>query len=137
MAEGNPYSFLHVDKPEIDLPEDTDPYSEQVYQKGRDNLERFISKGWLQQDKESRYYIYSQAFKGQAAQYGLVAASSIEDYESNRIKKHEKTLKRKEEDRTRLTDIQGANIGPVFLTYQRGDAIQEKVADIVMKVEPY
>ena len=74
-----------------------------------------------------RFYIYSQAFEGHAAQYGLVCASSIEDYEHDRIKKHEKTLQKKEEDRTKLTDIQNANIGPVFLTYKGGDAINEKV----------
>jgi len=64
-------------------------------------------------------------------QYGLVAASSIEDYETDRIKKHEKTLPKKEEDRTKLIDVQNANIGPVFLTYKKGDAIKERVTEIV------
>lgn len=70
-------------------------------------------------------------------QFGLVSASSIADYEQNLIKKHEKTLPAKEEDRTRLTDAQSANSGPVFLTYQRGDAITEKIQDIVSQNEPY
>lgn len=91
MAKGNEMSFLHVNKPEIDLPEDTDPYSDLVYQKGRDNLRKFISNKWLEKDTDSRYYIYSQNWKN-LTQYGVVAASSIEDYEADIIKKHEKTL---------------------------------------------
>ena len=117
MAAGNPYSFLNVNKPEITLPKDTDPYDDIVYETGRKNLQDFISKDWLQRDTESRFYIYSQVMQGRE-QIGLVSASSVADYENNLIKKHEKTLEKKERDRTLLTDIQGANVGPVFLTYR-------------------
>ena len=137
MAHGNEYSFLHVNKPEIDLDEMIDPYNDQVYLTGRSNLLKFISNGWLERDSDSRFYVYSQSFPNSQAQFGLVSASSIEDYETNKIKRHEKTLAKKEEDRTKLTNIQSANVGPVFLTYQKGDAIREKVAHISKTVEPY
>ena len=117
MAAGNDYSFLRVNKPEITLPEETDPYSNVVYKTGRKNLLDFINKGWLQRDSESRFYIYAQVMNGRE-QVGLVSASSVADYENDLIKKHEKTLEKKEKDRTLLTDIQGANVGPVFLTYR-------------------
>ncbi|CDW79948.1 UNKNOWN [Stylonychia lemnae] len=136
LAKGNPYSFLHVNKPEIDTPEGTDNYSDLVYQTGKSNLQHFIKQNWLERDQSSRYYIYSQKMNGRT-QYGLVAASSIEDYENDKIKKHEKTLPKKEEDRTKLIDIQNANIGPVFLTYKKGDSIKEKVNSIVKQNEPY
>ena len=104
MAAGNPYSFLNVNKPEITLPEETDPYSPIVYETGRQNLQDFISKDWLQRDSESRFYVYSQEMQGRE-QIGLVSASSVADYENDLIKKHEKTLEKKEKDRTLLTDI--------------------------------
>ena len=103
MAKGNKYSFLHVNKPEIDLPASTDPYSDQVYLQGKLNLDAFITKGWLYRDTLSRFYVYAQEMGGRV-QYGLMGAASIEDYEGDKIKKHEKTLEKKELDRTRLTD---------------------------------
>ena len=117
MAAGNQYSFLNVNKPEITLPEDTNPYDRVVYDTGRKNLLDFISNGWLERDNQARFYIYSQVMQGRE-QIGLVSASSVADYENNLIKKHERTLEKKEKDRTMLTDIQGANVGPVFLTYR-------------------
>ena len=117
MAHGNRYSFLHVNKPEIVLPEDQDPYADIVYQTGRKNLLSYINQGWLVKDDQPRFYIYSQTMDG-ITQAGLVSASSVADYEKDLIKKHEKTLEKKELDRTKLTDIQGANVGPVFLTYR-------------------
>ena len=131
MAKDNPYSFLHVKKPEIDLPESTDPYSEIVYQKGRQNLNKFIGNGWLQQDTASRFYIYSQQMEG-LTQYGLMCQSSIVDYEQNKIKKHEKTLLHKEQDRTMLTDKLSANVGPVFLTYKSSEnrSIKDRITSI-------
>eukprot|EP00347_Sterkiella_histriomuscorum_P011131 403373640 len=136
IAQGNPYSFLRVNKPEIDVPEGIDPYSQQVYQTGKRNLLKFISQGWLTRDQQSRFYVYSQTMEGRT-QYGLVAASSIEDYENDKIKKHEKTLPSKEKDRTELIDAQNANIGPVFLTYKGGDAITHQVSEITKKTDPY
>lgn len=94
-----------MNKPEIDLHPSLDPYDPQVYQQGKTNFQSFISNNWLVSDACKRFYLYSQAFEGQSTQYGLVCASSIEDYETNKIKKHEKTLQKKEEDRTKLTDI--------------------------------
>ena len=120
MADGNEYSFLRVNRPEIELPLDQDPYADIVYKTGRQNLERFIKNGWLQKDTEARYYIYSQLMDSKE-QFGLVSASSVTDYENNLIKKHEKTLEKKEKDRTKLTDIQSANVGPVFLTYRANE----------------
>ena len=103
-ADGNPMSFLNVNKPEITLPADTDPYDERVYTRGRENLEHFIAEGYLQQDSEERMYIYRQTM-GDHTQYGVIGLASIEDYEENRIKRHEFTLPKKEADRTKLTDV--------------------------------
>ena len=122
MASGNPSSFLHCNKPEIDLPEDVDLYSDLVYETGRKNLFEFISKGWLVRESEEIIYIYAITMNSRT-QYGIVAAASLDDYEQGLIKKHELTRKKKEEDRTRLTDTQGANVGPVFLTYRNCDRV--------------
>ena len=122
MAAGNPHSFLHCNKPEIDLPEDTDLYSDIVYETGRANLKSFIASGWLVQEPESIIYIYAITMNSRT-QYGIMAAASVSDYEHKLIKKHELTRKKKEEDRTKLTDIQGANVGPVFLTYRNCDRV--------------
>ena len=91
MAQGNEYSFLHVNKPEIDLKEDIDLYSEEVYLTGRENLDKFIKNQWIQQDSQKRFYIYAQEMD-KIRQVGLVGASSIVDYEKDIIKKHEKTI---------------------------------------------
>lgn len=93
-----------MNKPEITLPEDTNPYDRIVYDTGRKNLLDFISNGWLERDNQARFYIYSQVMQGRE-QIGLVSASSVADYENNLIKKHERTLEKKEKDRTMLTDI--------------------------------
>ena len=97
-------SFLHVNKPEIDLPPSTDPYDDSVYNKGRENLLKFIEKGYLVEDSEETMYIYRQVM-GSHTQQGIVALASIEDYEKNKIKRHEYTLPKKELDRTKLTNI--------------------------------
>ncbi len=126
MVKGNPYSFLHVDKAEIDLPEGTDLYSEQVYLKARENLDKLVSDGVCAQDGESRFYIYRQVMNGRA-QTGLVGCVSIDDYINNTIKKHELTRADKEADRINHVDYCDANTGPIFLTYRP----QEKVAAIL------
>ncbi len=126
MVKGNPYSFLHVDKAEIDLPEGTDLYSEQVYLKAKENLEKLVSDGVCEQDCESRFYIYRQIMNGRA-QTGLVGCVSIDDYINNVIKKHELTRADKEADRINHVDYCDANTGPIFLTYRP----QEKVAAIL------
>ena len=136
MAEGNDMCFLRVSKPEIDLPEGTDLYSPDVYQKGRDNLMYFREKGYIKEDSQSRMYIYMQKM-GEREQYGIVAMASVEDYENGLIKRHELTIKKKEEDRTKLSDIQNANLGPVFLTFKGGEDIEKRMMEIAMIEEPY
>ncbi len=115
-ARGKPRSFLHVVKPEIGLPEDTDPYDGAVYRRGRENLDRLAAEGVLFDDPEPALYFYRQVM-GEHSQTGLVAAASIEDYENDRIKKHEHTRAEKEADRVRHVETLDANTGPVFLTY--------------------
>ena len=117
LAHGNPLSFLHVSKPEIDLPPDTDPYSAAVYARGRANLERLIADRALVQDAQPCFYFYRQIM-GQHVQTGLVAAASCEDYLHERIKKHEFTRPDKEDDRVRHIETLDSQTGPVFLTYR-------------------
>lgn len=129
MAAGNELSFLHVEKPEIDLPESVDLYDPQVYAKGKENLEKFIASGVLKQDEKPCFYIYAQTMNGRT-QYGLVAAVSAEEYDKAIIRKHELTRKDKEEDRTRHVDTLSATTGPVFLTYPDQPEMNQKVAEI-------
>ena len=129
MCEGNEKSFLHVNKPEIDLPEGTNPYDPSVYAKGKENLDLFVARGWLKQDEEAAMYVYTMHM-GEHIQHGLMCLSSVEDYENDFIKKHEKTVAKKELDRTTLTNTQSANIGPVFLTYLGGDSITQRINHI-------
>ena len=117
MAAGNPLSFLHVSKPEIDLPPSTDIYDASVYAKGRENFQKLISEGSLRQDAQSAFYLYRQVM-GQHSQVGLVAAASCEEYLSGIIKKHELTRPDKEDDRVRHVEALNSQTGPVFLTYR-------------------
>lgn len=117
MVKGKPHSFLHVDKAEIDLPDGTDLYSEQVYLKAKENLEKLSSDGICMQDAEAKFYIYRQIMNGRA-QTGLVGCVSIDDYINNVIKKHELTRADKEADRINHVDYCDANTGPIFLTYR-------------------
>ncbi len=129
MAAGNALSFLHVEKPEIDLPPTVDLYAPQVYAKGKENLERFIKDGILKQDEKPCFYIYAQTMNGRT-QYGLVAAVSAEEYDKAIIRRHELTRKDKEEDRTRHVDTLSATTGPVFLTYPDNAEMNKTVAEI-------
>ena len=117
MAAGNPLSFLHVSKPEIDLPPATDIYSPAVYAQGRENLTKLISQGALKTDEKPNFYLYRQIM-GQHAQVGLVAAASCAEYLENIIKKHELTRVDKEDDRVRHIETLNSQTGPVFLTYR-------------------
>lgn len=126
MAEGNPISFLHVNKPEIDLPEDTDPYDASVYAKGAENLKRLVDDGALIRENRPALYLYRQIM-GQHRQIGLVAGASVDEYENDLIKKHEFTRPKKEDDRTRHVDALDANTGPVFLTYRARTEINDLV----------
>ena len=126
MVKGNPYSFLHIDKAEIDLPEGTDLYSEQVYLKAKENLDRLVSENICAQDGNARFYIYRQIMNGRS-QTGLAGCVSIDDYINNIIKKHELTRADKEADRINHVDYCDANTGPIFLTYRP----QSEVATIL------
>ena len=128
MVKGNPCSFLHVDKAEIDLPEGTDLYSEQVYLKARENLDKLVSDGICRQDDEAKFYIYRQIMNGRS-QTGLVGCVSIDDYINSIIKKHELTRADKEADRINHVDYCDANTGPIFLTYRPQSEISAIVAD--------
>jgi uncharacterized protein (DUF1015 family) len=127
MAEGNPYSFLHVSKPEIDLPAGTDLYLAEVYAKGNENFQKLISQGALKQDDKPNFYLYRQIM-GAHSQVGLVAAASCEEYLANIIKKHEFTRPDKEDDRVRHIEALNSQTGPVFLTYRAVTAFDEFVA---------
>ncbi len=117
LAAGNPHSLLHVDRAEIDLPEHTDPYSDIVYATAKAALLRLESSGALVRETGPCVYLYQQQM-GAHVQTGLACVCHIEDYEKDVIKKHEKTRKDKEDDRTRLIDTLSADTGPVFLTYR-------------------
>ena len=127
MAAGNPLSFLHVSKPEIDLPQGTDLYSPEVYAKGAENFQKLISQGALKQDDQPCFYLYRQIM-GQHSQVGLVAAASCEEYLKNIIKKHELTRIDKEDDRVRHIETLNSQTGPVFLTYRAIAAFDAFVA---------
>jgi len=115
-AAGRPWSFLHISKPEIDLPRGTDPHSPQVYAKAAENLGLMMRKGILARDPAPCYYAY-RLVMGKHAQTGLVAAASVAEYDSNRIRKHEHTQTEKENDRVRQIDALNAQTGPVMVAY--------------------
>jgi uncharacterized protein (DUF1015 family) len=131
-AEGNPYSFLRVVKPEIELPEATYLYSEEVYAKALENFKKFIEKGWLVQDATPNYYVYAQTW-GDKTQYGIVGCAGVEDYLNNNIKKHELTRPDKEEDRMKHVRVVNANAEPVFFSYPAVKDIDRIVMEITKK----
>ncbi len=121
-AQGNPYSFLHITKSEIDLPEDTDIHSRKVYDTAKENLDAFISRNVLFRESKPCYYIYQLIWNG-VSQTGLVCGSSVDDYESDLVKKHEHTRPEKENDRINHIKTTGAQTGNVFLAYKNVDEI--------------
>ncbi|MCW9023411.1 MAG: DUF1015 family protein [Gammaproteobacteria bacterium] len=128
-AQGRPYSFLHISKPEIDLPDGTDPFAPEVYAKGAENLQKLVDEKILFREDSPCYYLY-RLIMGEHEQTGLVAVGSVADYDTNRIRKHEFTRPDKEDDRVRQIDALNAQTGPVFLTYRHNetvDAIVKKV----------
>jgi len=130
LAEGNPYSFLHVVKPEIDLPIGTDLYSQPVYDKAKENFEKLKKESVLLQEAEPKLYIYRQTMKGRE-QYGIVGCVSVDDYDNDVIKKHEHTRPAKEQDRIKHVDVTNANAGPIFLTYKASKVIDNLVNQVV------
>ena len=127
LAKGNPVSFLHVSRPEIDLPDGTGIYTDVVYNQASKALQGLIADGALVRDPEPAYYAYRQVM-GEHAQTGIVACCHIDDYAADIIRKHEKTRQDKEDDRTRHVLTLNANTGPVFLTYRDVAGIDAIVA---------
>lgn len=127
-ASGNPNSFLHITKSEIDLPDETNPYDPSVYEKARTNLSAFISRDILFRENKPCYYLYQLSWKGRS-QTGIVALSSIDEYESDLIRKHEFTRPDKELDRIRHIAVSGAQTGNVFLAYRPQPEIDELVTN--------
>lgn len=121
-AQGNPSSFLHITKSEIDLPEDIDVHSKKVYEKAKENLDAFLSRNIVFRESKPCYYIYQLVMNGKS-QTGLVCGSSVDDYENDLIKKHEFTRPEKEQDRINHIKTTGAQTGNVFLAYRYVAAI--------------
>jgi len=128
MAEGNPHSFLHVVRPEMDVPAEMSMYDPEVYKTARKNLDKMQADGILVQDDAPKYYIYRQLMNGRV-QTGLVGCTSIDEYMNNTIKKHEFTRPQKEQDRINNFDYCDANTAPIFLTYRKNDEINTIVND--------
>ena len=127
----NPLSYIHVEKPEVDLPLGTDLYDPKVYAKARENLDSYVKRGMMKQDDKPMFYIYRQVMDGRP-QVGLVGLASVDEYMDGTIKKHELTRADKEADRIKHVDVCDAHASPVFFTYrhQAGiDAIVNKVMD--------
>lgn len=137
-AAGKPWSFLHISKPEIDLPEDTDPYAPAVYAKAAENLARLIEDGIMVRDAAPCYYAYRLTMTTGAARHeqtGLVATASVACYNANRIKKHEFTRPDKEDDRVRQIEATDAQTGPVLLAYPAQPAA-DALIDAIAQGEP-
>ena len=135
MIKDNPLSFLHTDKAEIDLPLGTDPYSNEVYEKAKENLNALIADGYLIQDDSPCFYVYRLTMKGKA-QSGVVACPSVDDYINERIKKHELTRADKEADRIRHVDTLNANTGPIFLAHKPSEELEIIKNEIINNTEP-
>ncbi|HEX7334796.1 MAG TPA: DUF1015 family protein [Pyrinomonadaceae bacterium] len=126
LADGNPLSFLHVSRPEIDLPPGIDLYSDTVYRKAVENFEKLIADCPLEKETEPSLYLY-RLIMGDHEQIGIVACCSVDEYDNGTIRKHERTRRDKEDDRTRHMLMLRAQTGPVFLTYRARTEIDERV----------
>ena len=131
MVEGKPWSFLHISRPEVDLPEETDPYSPEVYAKAVENLQRMMQASVLQTDVSDSLYAYRMTL-GEQSQTGVVAGASVDAYNSGRIKKHEFTQPKKEDDRVRQIDALNAQTGPVLLACPNDDELERLLAKITV-----
>ncbi|MEP6718297.1 MAG: DUF1015 family protein [bacterium] len=131
LAANNPLSFLHVSRPEIDLPDGTDPYSDHVYRKALDSYERLTKECPLETEDVPSIYLYRQIM-GEHEQIGVVACCSVDEYDQNIIRKHERTRRDKEDDRTRHMLVLRAQTGPVFLTYRASRDLDTMVMETTM-----
>ena len=134
-VKGNPYSFLHVDKAEIDLPRNIYHYDDAVYAQAASKLRHMKADGIFEQDKNAQFYVLEQTWQGRT-QTGLVGCASIDDYKNAVIKRHENTLPAKETDRIRHVTACNANTGPIFLTYREDDTISAVIRDIKETTAP-
>jgi len=131
LAEGNPRSFLHVGRSDIDLPADTDPYDSRIYAGAKAALDRLVTEGTLVRDRTPALFLYRLTMDGRS-QTGVVGCVHVDDYEHDLIRKHEKTRKDKEDDRTRHVLTLNANAEPVFLTYRTAPAV-DRLAEAVVR----
>jgi uncharacterized protein (DUF1015 family) len=136
MVKDSPYSFLHVDRAEVDLPEGEDIYSPKVYAKAASNLNQMIENGTYIQDSKPVLYVYALTMDGRT-QTGLVGCSSIDEYISGKIKKHELTRADKERDRINHVDACNANTGPIFLTYRANKAVDDIISQVTSASPEY
>jgi uncharacterized protein (DUF1015 family) len=136
LARGNPHSFLHVGRSDIDLPADVDPYDPRIYRRAREALDELLARGTLLRDGRPGLFLYRQVMDGRA-QTGVVGCVHVDDYERDLIRKHEKTRQDKEDDRTRHVLTLNANAEPVFLTYRGRAEIDRLVEDIARTVPLY
>jgi uncharacterized protein (DUF1015 family) len=127
LAAGRPRSFLHISRPEIDLPEGSSPYSDEAYARGARNLERLVAERVLVREDKPTYYIYRMVMEGRT-QTGIAFVGSVRAYEQNQIKRHELTRPDKETDRVRNIATLNAQTGPVLLAYRASDALRELLA---------
>lgn len=135
-VKDNPYSFLHVVKPEIDLDPAIDHYDAKVYAKANENLTRFISEGILVEEEKNSFYIYRQEWKGHI-QTGIVACFSVDEYQASKIKKHEFTRKVKEDDRVNNILATNANTGPVFLAFKAEEELNNMLEGFCSSTPEY
>jgi len=134
LARGNPHSFLHVGRSDIDLPEDLDPHDARIYRRAREALDELLARGTLLRDPEPRLFVYRQIMDGRP-QTGVVGCVHVDDYEHDVIRKHEKTRQDKEDDRTRHVLTLNANAEPVFLTY-RGRMEIDRMVEAITPTAP-
>lgn len=142
-VKGHPLSFLNIDRPETQFPDDFDMYSDAAYQKAKELLEREISDGTFVTDPDPAYYVYEQTIEGGVladfmkghTQTGICACSSVDDYLNGVVKKHENTTAKKEQDRIRHVDTCGAQTGPIFLAYRKNDDLK-RITDEAKKAVP-
>jgi len=133
LAEGNPWHFLHVSRPEIDLPVGTDPYQDMVYQQASKNLEKMVEAGVLRFRKDPSYYLYELHAQGHI-QIGIAAIASVRAYEEGRIRRHELTRPQKEDDRVRHMEALDAQTGPVFLVCRASNRLEAIMVELQKKV---
>ncbi len=131
LAQGNPFSFLHVSRPEIDLPDGNDIYSDRVYSKAVDNFEQLKREAPLEEEEQPSLYLY-RLIMNEHEQIGIAACCSVDEYDRNIIRKHERTRRDKEDDRTRHILALRAQTGPVFLTYRGNQTIDTMVMEVTL-----